>query len=98
MERVQAHRVYGDEQWLQIRGRWPDGFVVFDVTTELPVRGALRPSRSQWACRGLGAPLRPLKKIPRVIITEGLPAYASLVPGAQHVWGRVHHQQGGTHW
>ncbi len=25
-------------------------------------------------------------------------AYASLVPGAKHVWCRVHHQQGVTHW
>jgi len=98
MERVQAHMVYVDEKWLKIRGRWQYWFVVLDVTTELPVLGALLPSRSQWACRWLGAQLRQLKKIPRVIITDGLQAYASLVPGAKHVWCRFHHQQGVTHW
>ena len=33
-----------------------------------------------------------------MIITDGLQAYASLVPGAKHVWCRLHHQQGVTHW
>jgi hypothetical protein len=31
-------------------------------------------------------------------MTDGWQAYASLVPGAKHVWCRVHHQQGVTHW
>jgi transposase-like protein len=64
MERVQAHMVSVDEKWLKIRGRWQYWCVVFDGTTELPVLGALRPSRSQWACRWLGAHLRQLKKSP----------------------------------
>lgn len=97
-ERVKAQLVYVDEKWLKIRGRWQYWFVVLDVTTELPVLGALLPSRSQWACRWIGAQLRQLKKIPRVIITDGLQAYAYLVPGAKHVWCRFHHQQGVTHW
>ena len=87
-----------DEKWLKIRGRWQYWFVVLDVTTELPVLSALLPSRSQWACRWVGAQLRQLKKIPRVLITDGLQAYAYLVPGAKHVWCRFHHQQGVTHW
>jgi hypothetical protein len=70
-ERVKAQMVYVDEKWLKIRGRWHYWFVVLDVTTELPVLGALLPSRSQWACRWLGAQLCQLKKIPRVIITDG---------------------------
>jgi hypothetical protein len=86
-----------DEQWLTSRGRWPYGFVVFEVPTELPVLGPLRPSRSQWACRWLGAPRRQLKTLPRVLITDGLPASAALVPGAKPVWCRLHHQQGVTH-
>jgi DDE domain len=90
--------VYVDEKWLKIRGRWHYWFVVLDVPTKLPVLGTLLPSRSQWACRWLGAQLRQLKKLPRVIITDGLQAYASLVPGAKHVWCRFHHQQGVTHW
>jgi transposase-like protein len=90
--------VYVDEKWLKIRGRWHYWFVVLDVPTELPVLAALLPSRSQWACRWVGRQLRLLKKVPRVIITDGLQAYEYLVPGAQHVWCRFHHQQGVTHW
>jgi transposase-like protein len=97
-ERVQAHMVYIDEKWLKIRGRWHYWFVVLDVPTELPVLAALLPSRSQWACRWVGAQLCQLKKIPRVLITDGLQAYASLVPAAKHVLCRFHHQQGVTHW
>jgi transposase-like protein len=97
-ERVKAQMVYVDEKWLKIRGRWHYWFVVLDVTTELPVLAVLLPSRSQWACRWLGWQLRRLKKVPRVIITDGLQAYACLVPGAKHVLCRFHHQQGVTHW
>jgi transposase-like protein len=87
-----------DEQWLKIRGRWPYWFVVLDVDTALPVLAALLPSRSPWACRWLGRQLHQLTHVPRVLITDGLPAYTSLVPAAKHVWCRVHHQQGVTHW
>ena len=97
-ERVKAHMVYVDEKWLKIRGRWHYWFVVFDVPTELPVLAALLPSRSQWACRWLSVQLRRLKKVPQVIITDGLPAYASLVQGAKHVLCRFHHQQRVTQW
>src|SRR5262249_2862335 len=55
VERVKTHMVYVDEKWLKIRGRWYYWFVVLDVATELPVLAALLPSRSQWACRWLGA-------------------------------------------
>jgi transposase-like protein len=97
-ERVKAHMVYVDEKWLKIRGRWQYWFVVLDVDTELPVLAALLPSRSPWACRWIGWQLRRLKQVPRVIITDGLQAYAYLVPGAKHVWCRFHPQQGVTHW
>ncbi|HSF29244.1 MAG TPA: hypothetical protein VLK82_02045 [Candidatus Tectomicrobia bacterium] len=98
IEGVKAHMVYVDEQGLKRRGRWHYWFVVFDVPTELPVLATLLPSRSQWACRWLGWQLRQLKKVPRVLITDGLQAYAYLVPGAKHVRCRFHHQQGITHW
>jgi len=97
-ERVKASMVYVDEKWLKIRGRWYYWFVVLDVPTELPVLAALLPSRGQWACRWVGRQLRQLKKIPRVILTDGLQAYAYLVPAAKHVLCRFHHQQGVTHW
>ena len=90
--------VYVDEKWLKIRGRWQYWFVVLDVPTELPVLAALLPSRGQWACRWIGAQLRQLKKVPKVLITDGLQAYASLMPGVKHVLCRFHHQQGVTHW
>jgi transposase-like protein len=95
---IQAKMVYVDEKWLKIRGRWHYWFVVLDVATALPVLALLLPSRSQWACRWLGRQLRELKQVPRVLITDGLPAYAYLLPGAKHVWCRFHHQQGVTHW
>ena len=59
---------------------------------------ALLPSRGQWACRWVGRQLCQLKKVPTVLITDGLRAYAYLVPGAQHILCRFHHQQGVTHW
>ncbi len=98
VERVHAPMVYVDEKWLKIRGRWQYWFVVLDVATELPILAALLPSRSPWACRWIDRQLHRLKHIPRVIITDGLPAYAALVPGAKHGWCRFHHQQGVTHW
>lgn len=90
--------VYVDEQWLKIRGRWHYWFVVLDVPTELPVLAVLLPSRGQWACRWVDRQLRQRKKVPQVLITDGLQAYAYLVPGAKHVLCRFHHQQGVTHW
>jgi transposase-like protein len=97
-ERVKARMVYVDEKWLKICGRWHYWFVVLDVDTELPVLAALLPSRGQWACRWVDRQLRRLKKVPKVLITDGLQAYAYLVPGAKHVLCRFHHQQGVTHW
>src|SRR6266436_7541604 len=97
-EHVKASMVSVDEKWLKIRGRWYYWFVVLDVSTELPVLAALLPSRGQWACRWVGRQLRQLKKVPKVLITDGLQAYAYLVPGAKHVLCRFHHQQGVTHW
>jgi hypothetical protein len=73
-ERVHASMVYVDEKWLKIRGRWHYWFVVLAVPTELPVLAALLPSRGQWACRWVGRQLRQLKKVPQVLITDGLQA------------------------
>jgi transposase-like protein len=98
LARVKAQMVYVDEKWLKICGRWHYWFVVLDVATELPVLAALLPARRQWACRWLGRQLRLLKKVPQVIITDGVQAYAAMVPGAKHVLGRFHHQQSVTRW
>jgi len=96
--RVKASRVYIDEKWIKIRGRWRYWFVVMDADTELPVLTALLPSRGTWACRWIGCQLKRIKKIPRVILTDGLAAYEHLLNGAIHVWCRFHHQQGVTIW
>jgi transposase-like protein len=98
LDRVNAKMVYIDEKWIKIRGRWRYWYVVLDVQTELPVLAALLPSRTKWACRWLGCLLKRIKKIPGVIITDGLHAYASLWPGIKHVLCRFHHQQGVTQW
>jgi transposase-like protein len=97
-ERVNASMVYVDEKWLKLRGRWYYWFVVLDGPTELPVLAVLLPSRGQWACRWVGRQLRQLNKVPQVLITDGLQAYAYLAPRAKHVLCRFHHQQGVTHW
>jgi transposase-like protein len=97
-ERVKAHMVYVDAKWLKIRGRWHDWFGVLEVTTELPVLAALLPSRSPWTWRWLSAQLRRLNKVPQVISTDGLQAYAYLAQGAKHVLCRLHHQQRVTQW
>ena len=70
-EQVKAHMVDVEAQWLKIRGRWHDWFVVLDVPTELPVLAALLPSRSQWACRWVDRQLRQLNHVPQVLITDG---------------------------
>ena len=83
--RVRAQRVDVDAKWLKIRGRWQSGFVGFAGPTALPVLAALLPSRGQGACRWVDAPLRQLKPVPRVLITDGLQAYAALRPAAKHL-------------
>jgi hypothetical protein len=70
--------------------------VVWEVHTELPVVAAWLPSRRQWAGRWRGAPWRRRQYGPRVSITEGLQAEASLRQGAQPVLGPFQHQQGVT--
>jgi transposase-like protein len=70
-ERVKAHMVDVDEKWLKIRGRWHSWCVVLDVPTARPVLAALLPSRSPWAGRGVGRQLHQLKKVPKVLITDG---------------------------
>jgi transposase-like protein len=98
LERVKARMVYIDEKWIKLRGRWRYWYVVLDVQTELPILAALLPSRTKWACRWIGCLLKRINKTPAVIITDGLQAYESLLPGIKHVLCRFHHQQGVIHW
>ncbi len=98
LERVNAKMVYIDEKWMKIRGRWHYWYVVLDVPTELPILAALLPSRTKWACRWIGRQLKRIKKVPRVIMTDGLQAYDYLLEGVHHVLCRFHQQQSVTQW
>ena len=102
LDNVKAKAVYMDEKWLKIRGRWHYWFVVLDTQTGLPVLAALLPSTGKWACRWIGIMLKHIGKIPRVIITDGLPGYnhvMAVIKGRiKHILCHFHYQQGITRW
>ncbi len=79
LNNVRAKAVYIDEKWLKIRGKWLYWYVVLDTETGLPVLAALLPSTGKWACRWIGIMLKRIGKIPRVIITDGLPSYSHVI-------------------
>jgi hypothetical protein len=81
---VKAQKVYIDEKWLKIRGRWLYWFVVLDVQTGLPVLATLLPSTGTWACRWIGVKLKRIGKLPKAIITDGLPSYSHVSQGVRH--------------
>ena len=105
LDNVKAQRVYIDEKWLKIRGKWLYWFVVLDTETGLPVLAALLPSTGKWACRWIGVMLIRIGKIPRVIITDGLPGYSHVIHAmalvgrkVKHILCHFHYQQGITRW
>jgi transposase-like protein len=98
VDRVKARVVYVDEKWLKIRGKWHYWFVVMDDQTQLPVLASLLSSKGEQSCRWIGCMLKRIGKIPRVIITDGLPGYRYLAEGAKHILCLFHHQQGVTRW
>ena len=102
LDNVKAQAVYMDEKWLKIRGKWLYWFVVLDTQTGLPVLAALLPSTGKWACRWVGIMLKRIGKIPRVIITDGLPGYSHVVAvmkrKVKHILCHFHYQQGVTRW
>ncbi len=101
VDNVKARAVYIDEKWLKICGKWHYWFVVMDAETGLPVLASLLGTTSKWACRWIGIKLKEIGKIPRVIITDGLPGYDSLccmIGGVKHILCLFHHQQGVTRW
>ncbi len=98
---VKANIVYIDEKWLKVQGKWYYWFVVLDSETGLPVLASLLETKSRWSCRWIGCKLKQMGKIPKVIITDGLPGYPQLVgmlKGAKHILCHFHHQQGVTSW
>jgi transposase-like protein len=102
LDNVRAKAVYIDEKWLKIRGKWLYWFVVLDTETGLPVLAALLPSTGKWACRWIGVMLKRIGKIPRVIITDGLPGYSHVMAvmkrKVKHILCHFHYQQGITRW
>jgi len=75
---------------------------VLDTQTGLPVLASLLPSTGKWAYRWIGVMLKRIGKIPRVIITDGLPGYSHVMEGmkrkAKHILCHFHYQQGITRW
>jgi transposase-like protein len=100
--KVKGNIVYIDEKWLKIRGKWHYWFVVLDSDTSLPLLACLLGTKSQWACRWIGMKLKRMGKIPREVITDGLPGYPSMVKDllekARHILCHFHHQQRVTVW
>lgn len=94
-QHVKAKVVYIDEKWLKIKGQWHYWFVVLDKDTGLPVIASLLASKTKWSLRWIGYKLKQLKKLPRVIITDGMLGYdciASLDQRIHHILCHFHHQ------
>jgi len=102
LDNVKAKAVYIDEKWLKIRGKWLYWYVVLDTETGLPVLASLLPSTGKWACRWIGVMLKRIGKIPRIIITDGLPGYGHVMAGmkrkVKHILCHFHYQKGITRW
>lgn len=96
---VKAKVVYLDEKWLKIKGKWHYWFVVLDKETGLPVIASLLASKSKWSLRWIGYKLKQLKKLPTVLITDGMLGYDCITNLGQrihHILCHFHHQQGVT--
>jgi transposase-like protein len=96
---VSGKMVYLDEKWLKIKGKWYYWFVVLDQQTGLPVITSLLASKTKWSLRWIGYQLKQLKKLPTVLITDGMLGYdclANLDRRIQHLLCHFHHQQGVT--
>jgi transposase-like protein len=88
---VKAQKVYIDEKWLKTRGKWLYWFVVLDTETGLPVLATLLPSTGKWACRWIGVKLKRIGKLPKAIITDGLPSHSHVSQGVRHFhWSSFH--------
>jgi len=98
-QRVPAKIVYLDEKWLKIKGKWHYWFVVLDKDTGLPVITSLLASKTKWSLRWIALKLKQLKKLPKVLITDGMLGYnciANLDQRIRHILCHFHHQQGVT--
>ncbi len=99
-ERVKGAKLYVDEKWIKIKGKWHFWFVAVDAESGIPILGLLLPSQNQWACRWFMVKLKRYGICPNVVITDGLLGYASAIAivftNAKHLLCLFHHQQGVT--
>jgi transposase-like protein len=102
VNKVKAGRVYIDEKWLKIGGKWHYWFVAIDQFTELPILAHLLPTRTRWSCQWFLIKLKRIGKYPGSIITDGLPGYISAIAKvfveSKHLLCLFHHQQGVSRW
>lgn len=100
-KKVKGKIVYIDEKWLKIKGKWHYWFVVLDSDTGLPLIYSLLAKKSKWSLRWIGTQLLKLKKVPRIVITDGMLGYdyvLSIDLRIKHLLCHFHHQQGVTHY
>lgn len=74
---------------------------MLDVETELPILQTLLATRSEAAVEYVVVQLRQLKKLPHVMITDGLAAYQAVFSKLKemlHIFCRFHHQHGVARW
>jgi transposase-like protein len=93
---VKARVVYIDEKWIKIKGKWHYWFVVLDHDTELPVIASLLAKKSKWSIRFIATQLKQLRKIPTIVITDGMLGYDCIQAIGQRVRRilcHFHHQQ-----
>ena len=95
-------QVYLDEKWVKIKGHWHYWFVAIDVATELPIYMECLPTLTYWSCTFVLINL--CKKFDgiRIIITDGLSSYASVLrdrfPNVSQQLCIFHFQQSITRW
>jgi len=91
-----------DEKWIRVSGRWQYLFFALDLESGLPLHFEIYKSRSNYYCRLFMTRLRQLGYSPRLIVTDGLAAYAYAIrkvfPGAQHQLCIFHLMQSITLW
>lgn len=97
---VKGMKVYLDEKWIKIRGRWHYWFVALDGETELPMVQELMEKRSGWNCLWIMVKLKRMGFNTKVFVTDGLKGYLWAVPRvfkeAIHQICLFHHQQNVT--
>lgn len=100
--KVKGTRIYIDEKWIKIHGKWSYWYMALDFETGLPILGHLLPTQTKWACRWFLLKLKKIGVMPEIVITDGLAGYVSAIcivfANAKHLLCIFHHQQGVSRW